>query len=276
MAKIVIPKRKIMLKKPIAKKPTGYRSATGGSWLTPFMQRLANTRQLAMSLTPYCELQIMNASALYHSYTSAQSLVSACMTAVAGENRKQVTNGALSANLYSVAPTGATGALANFAAFGWRIRLTASLLNFDYSPFTINIGPVAYSATGAALTITPGTPTFTILATPRRLPVDILVLSASNAAGLATVVAGSAGVCGTSDLTAVNIPSCWVTLKSSSFSGVIESLNQRDFISRGNPCGARDAFSEVQEDAVYDAVYDDSGDEDDDDDDAGFAGIRDQ
>lgn len=205
--------------------PGTYRGSARIPWIWAALQAMVRSRQLMVSLTPYCEIKVINASAVYHGYKSIGEVQSAAYAAVQGEPQKDVRSAALSANFFS-ANTGVTSD--GIATFGWRLRITASSLNFAYRPIFVDIGPV----NNAAGTLTIPTPVVTIALFPRRLPLDVVVFNVANAAGYFTIRPGrsnnnvDAGV--TSAFNGIGIRS----LADANTFGVIESLNSRDLITR--------------------------------------------
>jgi hypothetical protein len=180
---------------------------------------------------------------------------------VQGESRKSFVQGNLNSNLFNVTAGTAT---AGIATFGWRIRLTASQLNFAFRPFIIDIGPVLNTA--GVLTIP--TPVITFAVQARRMPVDIFVISPANAAGLATIVPGVQDEIVAAAATTLRSGVLIRTISDASTFGVIETLNARDLVSRattfGELCRDGDAFSDGGEPVV------------ENDDEGYFSGIRDE
>lgn len=216
----------------------GYRSNMGGIWLQSALNKIIETQQVAVALTPMTELTVINQSALQHGYKSMRELATAAYSAVQGESRKAfnaavsaattaVLSGALSADVFS----GLAGATAAFGikTFGWRVRITASQLNFAFRPVQIDVGPLTGNAGPAQLL---PTPVLSLAIVPRRLPVDVVILSPANSAGLFTLVPGSVqsvvGTTGTTDSNGVAIRS----LSDATAFAAIESLNMRDLTSR--------------------------------------------
>jgi hypothetical protein len=241
--------------------PQQYRSASNQMWLQEMIRNMAANRQLVVSATPLTELVILNASTPFHGYRSQRELVTACFSAVQGESRKSFVQGNLNSNLFNVTAGTAT---AGIATFGWRIRLTASQLNFAFRPFIIDIGPVLNTA--GVLTIP--TPVITFAVQARRMPVDIFVISPANAAGLATIVPGVQDEIVAAAATTLRSGVLIRTISDASTFGVIETLNARDLVSRattfGELCRDGDAFSDGGEPVV------------ENDDEGYFSGIRDE
>jgi hypothetical protein len=148
--------------------------------------------------------------------------------------------------------------------FGWRLRVTASMLNFDFRPILVDIGPILN--TGGTLTVP--NPVVSLALVTRKLPIDMIVISPANAGGQATIVAGQQDeVIATTTTSATNGISVR-SLGTATVFASFESLNARDLVGRpvsgqigggmseGVQTGIRD---EEEEDAVYDDVFHDEG-----------------
>jgi hypothetical protein len=241
-----------------------YRGSQNEAWLTKAVRAMTACKQIALSLTPNTEIVVVNNSCLYHSYVTQQELGTALMTAARGESRKSLSptaGGALSANVFNCT---AGAAAAGFAVFGWRLRVTASALNFDFRPILVDIGPVL----NAAGVLSIPTPVVTLALLTRKLPIDVILVSPANAGGQATIVAGQqdevvlAGA--TTASNGISVRSLGLATVFASF----ESLNQRDLntrsvagqeggsIDQGITTGIRDEEEGGSEDPDEDAVYD--------------------
>lgn len=224
-------------------KQTGYRSAVGTSWIAAAMAAVAASRQVALAMTPDCELTLLNDSAVFHGYSDLSQLLTACYAATNGAVGKvlgaaDTNDTALSLSLpLSMAP-GTDGLFSGVAAatatngqrvFGWRLRLTGSLTNFSFRPIQVDVGRVT-GAAGPVQTI--ASPVLSIAVVPRKLPVDLIVLSVANAGGLMSVTEGQSGYgSGASGTSAFNGLVIRGTSDSNVF-GTIESLNARDLMDR--------------------------------------------
>jgi hypothetical protein len=229
---------------------------------------MAATRQLAVSATPMTELIILNASTPFHGYKGLRELVTACFAAVQGEARKTLVTGSLGANLFNAT---AGAALAGIPTFGWRIRLTSSQLNFAFRPFIIDIGPILNTA--GVLSIP--TPVITFAVQPRRLPVDIFVISPANAAGLATIVPGMQDEVILTPLLSSRSGVLIRSMADATQFGIIETLNARDLLSRASSFNELCAPNDEDIFEGRDAVYDEPESEDQDEE-GYFSGIRDE
>jgi len=226
-------------RKPLPPKAAGgYRSSVNTPWILGALNKMATTRQAVLALTPNCEIAVDNASAVFHGYGSLRELYTACTAVCQGSAQKSV-GAALSGNTTGLvsaqAMSGAAFAVTNktIAAsdtntvFGWRVRITAAVTNFAYRPVRVQVGTVVASATALAA---PTSPVLSFLVIPRKLPVDVIVLSVSNAAGYFTVVPGfinnSLGT--TLSVQTICSPD---TVDANTFVS-FESLNARDLISR--------------------------------------------
>lgn len=226
------PKKKLVVAKAMPPPPgsakgnlSGYRGSANKAWLQDALHEMAKTGAVAMSLTPYCEIAVQNASATFHGYASPDELITSCLAAVQGEARKDTRSSNLNANAANV--TDGTAA-AGIPVFGWRLRLTGSALNFAYRPFIIDVGPILDTAGAFSVP----TPVITFAAIARRLPVDILILSPANAGGLMTIVPGTQADVIATTTTTSRSGVVVRTLSDTTQFAVFETLNARDLISR--------------------------------------------
>jgi hypothetical protein len=220
---------------------SGYRGSANEAWLQEVLAKMASSRQLAMSETPMTEIVVTNAAATFHAYSSLKELMTACYAAVQGESRKSFASGALSASLFNM--TAGTAA-AGIKTFGWRLRFTASQLNFAFRPISVNIGPILNTA--GVLSIPSPVLSFQFIS--RRMPVDIIVISPANAAGLATITQGSQDDVVLTTTTSANNGVQVVSLADANTFATIETLNARDLIARP---------TQLLGNSSSDAVYDD-------------------
>jgi hypothetical protein len=180
---------------------------------------------------------------------------------VQGESRKSFAQGNLSANFSNIANgTAAPG----IPVFGWRIRLTASVLNFAYRPILIDVGPVLNTAG----VFTVPTPIVSLAVQGRRLPIDVFIISPANAAGLATIVPGVQDEVIATTTTTVRNGIVIRTLADANTFAVIETLNARDLVTRGTAFGAlcadEDGDFEAPTLSDSEGLYSGIRDEDDD------------
>lgn len=246
---------------------SGYRGSANRSWLTNAFQAMIATKQFAVTLTPYSEIAVTNASAVQHGYSSLRGIITGAQAAVRGAANKDIQSAALSAAVFNVtAGAAATG----IRTFGWRLRLTASALNYAYRPFIVDVGPVLNTA--GVLSIPSPVVTFAVIS--RRMPCDVIVLSPSNAAGLLTIVEGTQAEVVAAAATTTNNGISVRSLGDANSFAVFETLNARDLISRPTQLVGEGACSDEEEDAVYDTLMDEAEEEEDDGLDT-FPGIRD-
>lgn len=258
---------------PLQSQSIGYRSSIGAPWLTNVLNEFVRTRQVAISMTPYVEIAVNNASALMHGYSGLTTLLDAANAAVQGNVSKGfsansgvaaavngISNPLNTTDQFSVGGVNAATGTAGAVVFGWRVRLTGSLTNWAYRPIQMSIGQPTVTA-GA---ITQVAPVFSCIIVARRLPVDIFVLSPSNAGGVFSISPGrSSDILGNNDtLAAFNIVKV-TNLSDANTFVTFESLNARDLMSRLGPVGC-----------ASDAVYDGAGSEIGSGDDV-YPGIRD-
>jgi hypothetical protein len=239
-------------------------SSLGEPWLKRAISALAHTKQVALSLTPDTDLVVLNNSAVLHGYQKKAGLDTSMLAACQGESRKSV--GAADTNDTALTPGGLAlsadvfSGIANatfsegIAVFGWRIRVTGSFNNFAYRPLQIDVGTIL-GAAGPVQTMPAANVVLSLLAFPKRLPVDLLVLSVSNGAGLFSVVPGSmqsqSGVANTTTRNGIAARS----LADANTFATFEGLNQRDLIARFGSCDG--VLDEEEEDApVFSGIRD--------------------
>lgn len=241
--------------------PQNYRSSSGQAWLQGMLRMIIASRQLVVSATPLTELVITNASTPFIGYRSMRELVTACYSAVQGESRKSYVQGSLNGTLVNIANGTAA---AGIPVFGWRIRLTASVLNFAYRPILIDIGPILN--TGGTVFTVPN-PVVSFAVQSRRLPVDIFVISPANAAGLATIVPGTQDDITATTTTTARSGVLIRTLSDANTFGIIETLNARDLVARATSFGELCASDEDDDEVGPGTSSDEEG---------FYSGIRDE
>lgn len=208
------------------KKKSQKRGRKSQAWIQGALARLAETKQVALGLSPGVEIMVTNNSTTFNAYSSLRELVSACYAAVQGASAKTWAQGALNA----IMPNATSGtAAAGTPVWGWRIRLTGSVNNFAARPIQIDVGVLANSAGGV---LSCPSPVLTLVVYAPKAPCDIIVLSPSNAGGAATVVRGqNAEVIATS--TSSSYPGILIAnISDANTFGIVESLNARDLIAR--------------------------------------------
>jgi hypothetical protein len=234
-----------------------YRGSTGPSWLKDILAQAVRNRQVICSLTPTVEIITSGSSALYHGYPTLNALVAAAASASQGAATKQVITGALSVAIASVN----SAATNNIPGFGWRLRIAASQTNFAFRAMRIDVGPIVNTAG----VFTCPNPVLTAFIAPRRLPVDLIVLSPANAGSFMTIVPSAQGDLAAGATSAQ--PGLLVGIVDANHFASIESLNGRDLISRPVNQGPP-----LRDESLMDAVYD--GEEDDPAGERVFSGIR--
>jgi len=215
-------------------------AAAGWAWLQPYLQRAVKTRQVAFSLTPGCEVTLINDTAMYHGYDSLRSMITACHAAVAGSSGKRkggvieannagFTNGSVPLTTDVGSAGDAAAAAAGVGCFGWRVRISGSFSNFAYRDMVIATGILSNVTATGLLSIT--TPVLQLVVTPRVIPADIFILNVANAAGYGTIVPGNTGQLLAADGdTALN--GVLINLVDATTFASIESLNARDLLTR--------------------------------------------
>jgi len=215
-------------------------------WVIPAIQAMVNSKAVAVAFQPRVNITIVNQSLQQHGYTNQKELVTAMVAACQGDGNKSVLTGALNANVSNIINgTAAPG----FDVAAWRIRLTASMLNFAFRPIFVNVGPVLNTA---GVWTCPN-PVIRFIVLAERAPVDILVLSASNANGLATVVRGVSGETTATTTTTTRNGVVVESLGDANTFAMIESINARDLIA--HPNGGQETASDA-----YASIHDMFGD----------------
>jgi hypothetical protein len=143
-------------------------------WMGGVVSVLASQRRFAMSFDAENQLIIASTQPLTLGYSTPQALIQASSLAVQGQSAKNL-NQAVWAAANLVVPCLAT----TTPVFGLRIRISNSVLNFKFGAYTLNFVNAASTVPVVQATIT---------AQVRKLPLDIVFLSISNAGGIATVV----------------------------------------------------------------------------------------
>jgi hypothetical protein len=172
-------------------------------WIGPTLSAMAASSRFAMSLDPENSIFVNTTNPLMLGYRSAYELLGACQLAVQGVSNKE-----FSQALWPAVPADTTVTPTATTVFGVRIRITNSVLNFKFGTYSIQI------KNGATVQST-------IQCVVRKLPLDIVVLSISNNAGIAQVVPNIAPAA--TWLLATN-----PALVANSDVLYVETLNQRD------------------------------------------------
>lgn len=241
---------------------SAYRSAIGDIWLKEAFRGILVTQQAAISLTPDCEVVVLNDSAVQIGYSSVEELIVAIQTVVQGDPRKRIGVAATAGTALVPSDTlaadrfsGVVGATPSegVRVFGWRVRLTASQLNYSYRPIQIDVGPIV-GAAGPVQDITAPVVSFAVIA--RRFPADLIVLSPSNGAGIFTIVRGGSSQVTDATSTSVSNGLAVRSIGDASTFCMIESLNQRDLTRRAVVPASSVGLTSRSMDGKWGGVYD--------------------
>lgn len=192
-------------------------------WLIPGLRKMVETKAVAVALQREVNITVVNASLQQHGYQSMDELVTAFIAASQGDGAKDVRQGALNANVSNMLDAAASPGI-DVAA--WRLRLTASDLNFAKRPIFVSIGRVLNTA--GVFSVPNPVVRFVVYA--NRAPADIIVLSPSNANGLATIIRGTQAESFPTTVTSARNGVVIENLGDANTFGIIESLNSRDLI----------------------------------------------
>jgi hypothetical protein len=138
-------------------------------WLAPVLQVMGKNRLWAMPLSDGTSLVPVQGQPLFLKQDNAQDLYGACKTAVAGRGDKE-----FSLTTQVAVPV---DQVLNFTqpAFGLRVKLSNSPLNWKYSRYDLQIGDAAV-AQGR------------LMARSASMPVDLVMFGISNTGGQASVI----------------------------------------------------------------------------------------
>lgn len=213
------------------------------SWLRASIALAIRTGDIAVSFTPKTQVVLTNGASVKHAYRSTQALLTAAYAAVQGEPRKQfgaaytadtalTTSGlALSADVFSgIASATFSDGIKTFA---WHVRVAASITQFAYRMFNIDVGPLT-GAAGPVQTLDAANIVASFQVISYSPVIDLFILSPQNGGGQMTVVPGGmnsgSGVANLGSVNGIAIR----TVDANTF-GNFESLNARDLISRLSP-----------------------------------------
>lgn len=264
------------------KTPNVVRSASNRKpWIEPIMRRIVSTRQIALALTPGTSIASTDNKLLSHGYGNLADIKMACAAAVRGDPTKivrcstNVAGAGLSLSLpLNTVVNGSAGvnaspdSLAPTSVFGWLVRVSASVNNFAFRGVEISVGKPSI----AAGVITIPSPVISYVISGKGSPcVDVVILSPSNAAGVASIVPGVAGgILGNDNTQITNNVISIASLGQADLYAQIESLNATDFL-----LGSQSAT--VNKDEVAD-MFDGDNDDGDEADwlTSAYGGMRDQ
>jgi len=169
---------------------------------------MAAQSRFAISLDPENQVFVNSTDPLLLAYPDPYQLLTACQLAVQGDATKAFNQIVVASPVVNVTLAVSTGT----KVFGLKIRITDSVLNFKFGTYQIQFIDAASTAPVVRAT-------FNVIA--RKLPVEVVCLSISNAAGLATIVPSTDA--GIRVLAASN-----TALTPAQDALYVETLNQRD------------------------------------------------
>jgi hypothetical protein len=141
-------------------------------WVGSTLNKMADTRRWAWSFNPNNQIILTGTSGIQQPllmiHTSPAEVLNAARLAVQGNSFKIISQAAWAGADLSLTLTGAT-------VFGVRVRVTNSVLNFKYAAVNIRV------LNGATLSSE-------IWVQTNQLPLDVMILTITNANGLASVV----------------------------------------------------------------------------------------
>jgi hypothetical protein len=196
-------------------------------WIAPFLAQMVRDASPFALLDGSADVKLLDAGTTQLGHSSMGELVTLMMQSAGGATGTDTIESVATAAVVSDSAGAATRIGTQVAAF--RIRLSASNLNWTGQPITINQGLL----TNTAGTLAVSTSRLKLRVTPKRgyNVVDLLLLSVANAGGMYTTAVG--GVAGTVLATET---STWngivISALSSSYNAMIEPVNQRDLIAR--------------------------------------------
>lgn len=194
---------------------------------------MAKNRAIAVADATRATIRVINSSFVQHGYSSLSSLVNGARIAAGGASEKGIVNSAMGSAVSSADTAVAASLVGSVRCFGWKIRLTASVLQFSGAPYFLNVG-FPTGAVGAGqqnALVSDSNAIFRLAVYAIRPPVDVFVLALSNGAGFGTLVPGAVNeVCAVSTQgTLLAVSAAAVTADNNI---TIETLNERDLISR--------------------------------------------
>ena len=244
------------------------RSTVSNSGLRAALTKIARTGQIGAALTPRTSIEVINASALQHGYRSIGDLKAAVAAAMQGASGKSLgaATGAVTTGLTTslVATTDVYGCYTTASpvpgvpVFGWRVKVSASVLNFAHRTYQVDIGPGVTSAVPA---LTLPTPVVSLAIDAHNPVAEFVIMSPSNGAGMFTIVPGVQGQgIGASLNSSGNIVA--VRAIDSNTFVTITSINARDLLNRPQISSFRDEDYGIEEefdDLFADADVDEQG-----------------
>jgi hypothetical protein len=146
----------------------GSTCSPGFGWIATVLATLVQQGRFCLSLDPENQVIPTSTQPLTLGYNDPSVLLQACLLAVQGDGTKNFAQALWAGADLTVAP-------ATARVFGLRIRISNSVLNFKFGAYQMNF-------------LDNATVRSTVLVQVRKLPVDLIILSISNTAGMATVV----------------------------------------------------------------------------------------
>jgi hypothetical protein len=234
-----------------------FRGSMGArAWGVAPLAALFRTKQGAIPLTPRTNIVVINNSALSHNYEQFPDFKTAVQIACSGSASKgigaaatAVATGlsialALTADVFGcyASATANPGSPSSF----FKVKVSASVTNFTFQTFRIDIGIARTDAT-PVITLA-AADTVVSFAIEAQVPVaEVVCFSPSNGAGQFSLVPGIVGQ-GILASNASNGNTVALRSINSNTFGTIESLNMRDFLPRPRVGTIRD------EDEAYDEI----------------------
>jgi hypothetical protein len=179
----------------------GFRSNMGFPLVAKIIAGMVKSRQVAVSLQPNVQIEVVNNSAEVHAYQSIAEFVVAANSAVAGDQTKSVgasasggtsltlSGTALSADSFGSFATAGT-ATSGTPCWAFWAHISSSALNWGRRVIQLDVGPIN-GAAGPVVQL--ATPALTLAITAEQAPVDIIVLSVSSGPGRFTMKQGRMG-----------------------------------------------------------------------------------
>jgi len=218
----------------------GFRAGVGGSWIEQLIDGVAASRQVAQAFgASPAEVVSVNNVPNRHGMGSRDQLYQSMNNVCLGYSGKnivtgqlggttQVPAGAIGPTAGSVQSVGAGGAAASSSlnnVCAWRVRISASQLNFNGQVYYMDLVTVTVAA-GPILTV--ATTVLQLAIVPTQQIVDMLVLSALPSGSYCMLQTGISGLIGATATPATGSPILTVYGGNSVTFATIESINQRD------------------------------------------------
>lgn len=138
-------------------------------WMGPALTQLANTKRTALSLVQGNNVMIVQAFPLVLAYSSPMDLLGAARIATAGKGEK------VTAQTTHTAVADLDLTLTGTIAFGVKVRVTDSPLNFRFGAYRIQL-------------LNGATVVSEVIVQANKMPAEVILLAISNTGGQATVV----------------------------------------------------------------------------------------